>query len=131
MFPPRALLLGGLALAVLVAAVMVGLLTAEGDDGESEGTELARSGSNGDDGGSGTAEGAEPGIDGGTSSEDVLARGVEIGCTMMREGATVNDFAIWFESDVGSAGPEEIELFQAMLVEALTVECPEVIPTDG
>jgi hypothetical protein len=48
---------------------------------------------------------------------------------MFGEGATVKDFAAWFEAEIGDVGQAEEELFQAIIVEALTEACPEVVST--
>jgi hypothetical protein len=61
------------------------------------------------------------------SAEDPRAAGVEQACAMFGEGATVDDFAIWFEADIGEIGAAEEEMFREILLEALTVTCPEFL----
>ncbi|MEX0863256.1 MAG: hypothetical protein WD269_00100 [Acidimicrobiia bacterium] len=65
------------------------------------------------------------------SSEDPITVGVDAACAMFHQGATVAEFAAWFEADVGDVGTAEEELFRAILLEALTERCPEVIATEA
>jgi len=52
-------------------------------------------------------------------------------CQQFRSGATVADFAVWFESgwDDADAGAVE-KVFREAVEEALTEACPEVVPSD-
>jgi hypothetical protein len=136
MLPPRLLLLGGLALAVLVAALFVAVL-ATGETPQAIPATGPASGSETDPDHD-TEDAAKP-SDGlalaGTvagqigSSDDPLTAGVGVACEMFGEGATVKDFAAWFEAEIGDVGQAEEELFQAIIVEALTEACPEVVST--
>ena len=122
----RTLLLGGLAGAVLVTATLLLVLTLR--SGESPGPEAGDT-----QDGVVTAQGTgSPGIGSGVigSADDPVGVGVNTACAMFREGATVEDFAVWFEADIGEVGPADEELFRVILLEALTETCPEVIATD-
>jgi len=63
-------------------------------------------------------------------AEDPVEAGALVACTEFRDGATVVQFAAWFEAEFETVGPEEEELFQAIVLHALTQSCPEVIPGD-
>ena len=138
MLPPRLLLLGGLALAVLVAALFVAVL-AIGDTPQADPATGPSSGSETDPGHD--IEDAAQSSDGFAlvgsvsgqigSSDDPLTAGVGVACAMFGDGATVKAFAAWFEADIGAVGQAEEELFQAIIVEALTETCPEVVSTGG
>jgi len=136
MLPPRLLLLGGLALAVLVAALFVAVL-AIGETPQANPATGPATGSETDPGHD--TEDAVQSSDGFAlvgsvagqigSSDDPLTAGVGVACEMFGDGATVKDFAAWFEADIGAVGQAEEELFQAIIVEALTETCPEVVST--
>jgi hypothetical protein len=123
----RMLLLGGLAGAVLVTGGLSLVITLEGG-----GSPIPGAGSTGDnavtDQGTGSPD-VGPGVVG--SAEDPVSLGVETACTMFRQGATVDEFAVWFEADIGVVGAADEELFREILLEALTETCPEVVATDG
>jgi hypothetical protein len=119
------LLLGGLVLLMIVAALA--LLSAEDETLEvdtalSNGTAL-QSG----DGSSVAAVGVVEDL---LRSEDPVDAGALLACAQFRNGATVVQFAEWFEAEIGTVGPEEEELFRAIVLRALTDSCPEVIPGD-
>jgi hypothetical protein len=130
---PRALLLGGLALAILVAAVLVATMAGGRAPAETGGEvtgDLSGSNDPADDSNASpsgrTVDGAATGMI--EHADDPVATGVDRACSMFRDGATVEQFTAWFEADVGTVGPTEQELIQVIMVQALTETCPEVIP---
>ncbi|HKX75924.1 MAG TPA: hypothetical protein VJR05_11120 [Acidimicrobiia bacterium] len=128
------LLLGGLILLIVVTAVLLALRS----------TEIAAQGANSapvgqsaiDDGealpaaGVAGGEAPEPGSGGSPLTVDnpVEALALEA-CSQFAAGATVVDFAAWFEAEVGPVGAEEEALFQTTVLRALSQTCPEVIPS--
>lgn len=127
------LLLGGLTLLIVVTAVLLALRSTEiraqvgnsTPSGESalENTEaLPAAGVAG-------GEAPEPGTGDSPSTVDnpVEALALEA-CSQFGAGATVVEFAAWFEAEVGPVGVEEEALFQATVLRALSQTCPEVIP---
>jgi hypothetical protein len=115
------LLLGGLVLLLVVIALT--LLAAK--DGTGVATTLQAGES------SFTALGT--GVGAGESflaADDPVEAGAVLACAQFRDGVTVLEFADWFEANVGTVGPEEEELFRAIVLRALTESCPEVIPGD-
>jgi hypothetical protein len=90
-----------------------------GSSDPSDGSSASSSGRAGDGAAAGMIEHAD----------DPVATGVDRACSMFRDGATVEQFTAWFEADVGTVGPAEQVLVQAIVVQALTETCPEVIPT--
>jgi hypothetical protein len=49
-------------------------------------------------------------------------------CEQFEDGHTVADFAKWFEEQFQGDESERADVFRAVLTQALTDECPEVIP---
>jgi hypothetical protein len=49
-------------------------------------------------------------------------------CEQFEDGHTVADFAEWFEEQFEGDEAERADVFRAVLTEALTDECPEVVP---
>jgi hypothetical protein len=127
----RMLLLAGLAGAVLIVAALV--LAATVGETQSSGPRAGGSETNV----APDTESVSQGVPGDSSagvigsSEDPIIVGVDTACAMFHQGATVAEFAAWFEADVGDVGPPEEELFRAILLEALTEKCPEVIAAEG
>jgi hypothetical protein len=114
------LLLGGLALLLIVAALA--LLSAKNETGRVA-TTLQGGESSVVTPGSGVGVGESF-----LGAEDPVEAGAVLACTQFRDGATVIEVAGWFEAEVGTVGPEEEELFRAIVLHALTESCPEVIP---
>lgn len=85
----------------------------------------------------GTADSAETGTTGTTldaavvlATEEPLQAAVAEACQQFRSGATVADFAVWFESGWGGSDAEAERVFREVIEEALTEACPEVVPSD-
>lgn len=116
------LLLGGLVLLMIVAALA--LLSAEDETG-GVATTLQGGESSVATPGSGVGAGERFLV-----AEDRVEAGAVLACTQFRDGATVVEVADWFEAEVGTVGPEQEELFQAIVLHALTESCPAVIPRD-
>jgi hypothetical protein len=115
------LLLGGLVL--LLAVIALALLAAK--DGRAEDSTLQGEES------SVTTSSSSVGVgEGFLRAEDPVEAGAVFACTQFRDGATVVQVADWFEAEVGTVGPEEEELFRAIVLRALTESCPEVVPGD-
>lgn len=115
------LLLGGLVLLMVVAALA--LLSAEDERGVATNPQGGQSSVATPGSGVGAAESF-------LGAEDPVEAGAMLACTQFRDGATVVQFADWFEAEVGTVGPEEEELFRAIILRALNESCPEVIPGD-
>jgi hypothetical protein len=126
----RMLLLGGLSGAVLIAAALI-LATMLGGGAPVEGPGALGSDSGVSPGSSPQSQDSNLGVGVIGSSQDPKILGVETACAMFLDGATVDDFAVWFEADIGAVGPAEEDLFHAIVLEALTEECPEVIDSRG
>ena len=62
------------------------------------------------------------------TSGDPVTAAVGEACRQFRSGATVADFAVWFEANWGAAELEEA--FREVIENALTDACPEVVPSD-
>jgi len=58
---------------------------------------------------------------------DPVATGATVACEGFLQGGTVAEFAGWFVADVGAADTAARALFRAMLEQALTDDCPEVL----
>jgi hypothetical protein len=114
------LLLGGLVLLMIVAALA--LLAAE-DDPPGVGTAVQN-------GEVSPLAIPSPSVVDLLGDEDPVETGALLACAQFANGTTVVQFADWFEAEVGTVGPEEEELFQAIVLHALTESCPEVIPGD-
>jgi hypothetical protein len=115
----RMLILGVLAGAVAIVTVLILAI------GPGDGATPMRNGSGGSPSGDGSPVLSPTGVLG--SAEDPRAAGVVMACAMFEDGATVDDFAIWFEADIGTVGAAEEEMFREILLEALTEACPEVL----
>jgi hypothetical protein len=115
------LLLGGLVLSLVVIALA--LLATK--DGTGAATTLQAGASSFTALGSGVGAGESF-----LAAEDPVEAGAVLACAQFRDGVTVVQLAEWFEAEVGTVGPEDEELFQAIVLRALTVSCPEVIPGD-
>jgi hypothetical protein len=115
------LLLGGLVLVLVVIALA--LLAAK--DGRGVATTLQAGESSFAALGSGVGTGESF-----LAAEDPVEAGAVLACAQFRGGVTVVQLAEWFEAEVGTVGPGEEELFQAIVLRALTESCPEVIPGD-
>jgi hypothetical protein len=135
---PRGLLLGGLSAAVLLAAMVVAVLagaeppSTAAPNGDVT-KHLAPPGPDspvGDDDQS-DQRAVSPAAGFIMSAADPQSAGVEAACAMFRNGSTVAEFASWFEADIGVVRPEEEALIRAIVLEALTETCPEVIPEDS
>jgi hypothetical protein len=119
------LLLGGLVLLMIVAALA--LLSAEDETPE---VDTALSNGTARQSGDGSSIAAEGVVEDLLGSEDPVDSGAALACAQFANGTTVVQFAEWFEAEVGTVGPEEEELFRAIVLRALTDSCPEVIPGD-
>lgn len=126
------LLLGGLTLLVAVAAVWLAWrlpeisadnLSSVGEAAVEKTAELPVASTEGVE-----APGRVTGVSQSTVDHPVDALVLEA-CSQFAAGATVAEFAAWFEAEVGAAGAEGEALFQDILLRALGQTCPEVIPT--
>jgi hypothetical protein len=116
------LLLGGLVLLFVVAALA--LLSAKDETG---GVATTLQGGESSVAIPGSGVGVGESI---LAAEDPVEAGAVLACTQFRDGATVVEFADWFKAEIGTVGPEQEELFRAIVLHALTESCPEVIPGD-
>ena len=120
---------------VVAASVVVALIAVSGDDatgapagpGSDALNEATDSiGSNGDT----PTETSSP--DGVAAAEagDSIGAAVAEACEQFRSGSTVAEFALWFEGNWDGANAGTEETFRQVIEEALTEECPEVVPSD-
>jgi hypothetical protein len=116
------LLLGGLVFLIIV--VVVALLSAKDETG---GVATTLQGGESSVATSGSGVGVGESF---LAAEDPVEAGAVLACTQFRDGATVVEVAGWFEAEVRTVGPEQENLFRAIVLHALTDSCPEVIPGD-
>jgi hypothetical protein len=131
--PTRLIL--ALTMVIVAASVVVALIVVSGDDATgapagpdsdapSEATDSI--GSNGDN----SRETSSPGGVAAAEAGDSIGAAVAEACEQFRSGATVAEFALWFEADWGGGDAGTEETFREVIEQALTEECPEVVPSD-
>lgn len=125
------LLLGGLTLLIVVTAVLLALRSTEiaaqgapvGESAIDDTEALPAADVAG-------GEAPKPGSGGSPLTVDNPVEALTLeACSQFAAGATVVDFAAWFEAEVGPVGAEEEALFQTTVLRALSQTCPEVIPS--
>lgn len=131
--PTRLIL--ALTMVVVAASAVVALIVVSGDDatGTPAGSDSNAPNEATDIIGSSGGDSTDTSSPGGVSAAvagDSIGAAVAEACEQFRSGATVADFALWFEADWdgGDAGTEET--FRRVIEQALTEECPEVVPSD-
>ena len=63
-----------------------------------------------------------------TTSDESVSVAVDEACRQFESGATVAEFAVWFETNWEGANIEAA--FREVIEDAVTRVCPQVVPTD-
>ncbi len=132
---PWPLLIALLAVAVAGASFVLADLTGPDQEGAPAGVPASSDPSD-SSGSTGSGSVGTAGVFAGVTTadfalgDDPVGDGADLACSRFREGDTVLEFATWFEAEVKLGPAEQQELFQSIVVRALTESCPEVVAGD-